>query len=103
MDTSKSRYGEGGSAPASRALAFSGEILGERASVVDGSRFLHNGHGLGEHLRVALLRGQDLDETLSGRRLGVLQSVHDNERALSLSDVAAEVLLLGLVSAHEVQ
>lgn len=43
------------------------------------------------------------DETSRRARRRVLQGVHHNQRALALGDIAAEVLLLGLVGAHEVQ
>ena len=50
---------------------------------------------------------RSFDDRISTRRsrLGrrVLQGVHHNQRALALGDIAAEVLLLGLVGAHEVQ
>ena len=73
------------------------------AHVVDRTRLLHDLDRPRQALGICLLGGQQGEELLALRALGMSQRMHGDHSALALGDIAAEVLCRGFLAAHEVE
>ena len=82
-------------------LGFCGQVQRVGVSIFDGAGLLEDLHGARELRGVLGARGKDcLDLVVMAL---IRQGVHGNERAFTLGDVGAEVLVGGFLSADKVE
>ena len=82
-------------------LGFGGQVQRVGVGVIDRAGLLEDFHGARELRGVLGARGEDRFNLVVIAL--IRQGVHGNERALTLGDVGAEVLVGGLLGANEVE